>query len=260
MSVVVPHIIKFDSVDSTNSLLKELAQKGANEGTVVVATTQHAGRGRGGRIWHSPEGGLYFSLLLKSYPNRRPTDMALLAGAVMAQTVKHFCPQPCLVGVKWPNDCLLEGKKVGGVLCEAIDHGDSAALIIGVGININTPLSELEPFMGRPFGATSLREGCGGKCFELESILERFLKVFFEHYPKYLEEGFLFLQTLWERECLFIGKNVELRNTGTTEESKDNVGGVRGTFLGIDEQGAIVLSDSCGNRRSYVTGEMTCCW
>ena len=260
MAPVVPHIIKFDSIASTNTTLRALVNTGVPEGTVVVAKSQTSGRGRGDRVWSSPEGGLYFSLLLKAPQLNRPTDLALLAGAVMAKTVKQFVSSSQSVGVKWPNDCLLQGKKVGGVLCEALGEGCTAPLIIGVGINVNVASTHLIPFQERPFKATSLLEFSSGQRFDLDLVLQTFLKIFFEKYETYLQRGFGFIQSFWEGECLFLGKQIELKNTGVPQEKMSPTGSIRGTFLGIDEQGAIVVSDGQGQRLRFVTGELICCW
>ncbi len=260
MSHVVPQIFRYESIASTNSTLKERALQGAQEGTVIVAKQQTLGRGRGERQWHSPAGGLYLSLLLTPNFTIRPTDLALLAGAVMTQTVKSFFPSSLSVGVKWPNDCLIQGKKVGGVLCETIGEPTRLAIIVGVGININVPSSELKAFDSRPFKATSFLEVSQGKSFELDKVLESFLKFFFKAYEVYQLEGFRFIQTLWEKECLFIGKKIELKETGLSLGKNINSASIQGTFLGIDESGALVLSTSQGERKSFVTGEITCCW
>ncbi|MFM8313073.1 MAG: biotin--[acetyl-CoA-carboxylase] ligase [Deltaproteobacteria bacterium] len=260
MPEVVPNLIRYESLESTNSTLKKLAESGAAEATVVVALQQTSGRGRVNRNWHSPLGGLYFSILLRPKTDGRITDFSLLTGAAMAQTVKRFFPQSIAVGVKWPNDCLLGNKKVGGVLCESIGVGHSAALIIGVGLNVNIPPSELVAFSDRPFQATSFMEASQGKVFELESVLENFLQVFFHQHEQYLSYGFSFVQNSWEKNCLLMGHKIKIRNTGLPEERELGHGYIEGTFLGIDEQGALVLSDSHGNRRSLVTGEVICCW
>lgn len=259
MSRVVPHIIRLNSVPSTHSALKQRVIEGANEGTVVLANEQTSGRGRAERQWHSPPGGLYFSFLVKPPLMRRPTDLALLCGAAMAQTVKKFFPAEIAVGVKWPNDVLIQGKKVGGVLCEALGAGETLAVIIGVGLNINTPASELTAFSHRPFQATSFLEVSSGKQFELEEVFQTFLGIFFTLYENYLQQGFSLVQSVWEKECLFLGKKIELKETGH-RAIQDSEAVIQGTFLGIDEQGALVVSTADGDRRSFVTGEITCCW
>lgn len=262
---VVPNILRFDSVVSTQEKLRELAALGRGEGTVIVAKRQSKGRGRMDRGWHSPQGGLYLSLLIYPENKKRLTDLSLLAGAVLSQTVKHFLPNEVgvRVGVKWPNDCLINGQKVGGVLCEVVTHGIKQGVIIGVGLNLNIPHSELVAFSERPFQATSLSaHGLTEleKRLDSEIVLQRYLENFFKAYETYQKEGFYFLQKFWERECLFIGKKLELRETGLSQEKTSSPVFIQGTFLGIDEQGALVLSNSQGDRQSYMTGEITCYW
>ena len=260
---VVPNILRFDSVVSTQEKLRELAALGRGEGTVIVAKRQSKGRGRMDRSWHSPQGGLYLSLLIYPENKKRLTDLSLLAGAVLSQTVKHFLPTEVGVGVKWPNDCLINGQKVGGVLCEVVTHGIKQGVIIGVGLNLNIPHSELAAFSERPFQATSLSaHGLTEleKRLDSEIVLQRYLENFFKAYETYQKEGFCFLQKFWERECLFIGKKLELRETGLPQEKTSSPVFIQGTFLGIDEQGALVLSNSQGDRQSYMTGEITCYW
>src|SRR5438309_1430776 len=113
-----PKILTFDTVDSTNAKARELAAKGAAEGTVIVAKQQTAGRGRNKRTWHSPEGGLYLSILLHPKEAKKVTDLSILAGVALAQGVTEFLPKSKDVSLKWPNDCLIGWKKVGGILCE----------------------------------------------------------------------------------------------------------------------------------------------
>lgn len=260
MSKVVPQIFKFPSVDSTNLILKQKALQGAFEGTVVVAKEQTLGRGRTDRSWYSPQGGLYFSILLKPTQSLSTTDLPLLAGLAMSQTVKTCLSPEDSVGVKWPNDCLLNGRKVGGVLCEVVGGANDSSVIVGVGINVNIPVEDLKPFEHRPFKATSMFAASSCVPLAVDLVLEKYLEIFFELYRDYLSRGFSFVKKLWEQECLFLGKSLELRETGLPEESTQPTQAIRGVFLGIDERGALVLSQDSGVSKSYVTGEITCYW
>ncbi len=131
-------VVFLPEIDSTNNLIKAYLANGADEGLVAVAESQTGGRGRMGRIWHSPpETGVYLSVLLKPPvgPNHLPL-FTLLAGVTAVQTVNEFCPHPA--SLKWPNDILINGKKVCGLLCELVQNqGEPSGLIIGVGINVN---------------------------------------------------------------------------------------------------------------------------
>jgi len=133
-------IVRRSEVSSTNDVLKELAKNGEPEGVVLIAASQTHGRGRMGRAWTSPEGGLYFSILL------RPD---LKAKALLRMTVYSCVPfaeaveavTGARVEVKWPNDLEIEGKKVGGILVEGVSKLNRIdSVIIGIGINANAPV------------------------------------------------------------------------------------------------------------------------
>lgn len=259
-----PKIHRFEVLSSTNAKLKELALSGADEGTVVIASRQTAGRGRGVRTWHSPVGGLYFSTLLFATDQRHTTDLPILAGTALAQAVKEFLPKSVEVTVKWPNDCLVNWKKCAGILCEAVSHQGTGACIVGIGVNVNLPPSELRPFETNPFKATSFMVEGGGSQFELDKVFQVISTKLFSLYRLYQEQGFQPIQYLWERNCHLIGKRVELRESGWREQTPKptgtDLGVTTGTVMGIDESGALVLSNSRGERRSYVSGEITCFW
>lgn len=131
----------FDTLPSTNQKLWELIDRGAAPGTVVIARQQTSGRGQWGRQWHSPVGGLYLSLALA--PNLRASDGAwlTLGSAWGIATALRSCGIP--VSIKWPNDLVLEGRKLGGILSETrVRQGKIDKAIVGVGINWNNPVPE----------------------------------------------------------------------------------------------------------------------
>lgn len=133
-------IIVKDEVDSTNDLLKELAEDGAPEGTVIIAGRQRAGRGRRGRFWFSPKGGAWFSFLLRPPLSPRLANcVSLLISVAVVDSLGEWLDLP--VKVKWPNDLILNNKKLGGILIElAAKAGKIDWLIAGMGINVNNPL------------------------------------------------------------------------------------------------------------------------
>lgn len=258
-----PSILRFDELPSTNTKLKELALQGtAAEGTVVVAKRQTAGRGRGGRTWLSPEGGLYFSTLLIP-KGKHITDLPILAGIALTQGIKQCLPKSVEVGVKWPNDCLVNWKKAAGILCEAVMAPGMMAAVVGIGVNVNLNEQALAEFQKNPFQATSF-ELTGGSTFEVEPVFQTIVKKLFTLYQLYQEQGFQPIQYLWEKNCQFIGKKIELRESGWRDNpvkpSEGEMGVTTGTMLGIDEQGALVLSNARGERHSYVSGEITAFW
>lgn len=259
MSALDFSIRRFPILDSTNVKARELATSGAPHGTVVVAEVQTAGRGRESRVWHSPAGGLYFSVLL--YPKRmtRPTDYALMAGTALAQGLKDLAPKASDITVKWPNDVLVNWKKVGGILCESLEAHGYPAVILGVGVNVNTPMAELAAFQKNTFPGTSIKEETKIE-YKTDEILDIFLKKLSSLYHAYEKEGFSSVQYYWEKNCRMIGKKIELRAVGWKAGLDKDVGVTVGTMLGIDPEGALVLSNAKGERHQYVTGEISCFW
>ncbi|UCE72892.1 MAG: biotin--[acetyl-CoA-carboxylase] ligase, partial [Methanomassiliicoccales archaeon] len=116
-------VLRYDSVDSTNAVARKLGSEGVEEGTVILANTQTKGIGRLNRTWVSPKGGLWFSIILR--PNIRPseaTKLTLMAGSVVAKTLKAL--YDLNARIKWPNDVLINGKKICGILNEMRTSGD----------------------------------------------------------------------------------------------------------------------------------------
>lgn len=159
----VPQLVALDVTGSTNDVARALADAGAPAGTTVLAETQTAGRGRGGRRWHATAGAaLLLSIVLRprlaGTPAAAPGAIPLrigLAVAAAAERVAGIRP-----GVKWPNDVVVPGMgKVAGILCEGSVAGDHAHLVAGIGVNVNQSTPDFPPDV-RPF-ATSLRLAAG---------------------------------------------------------------------------------------------------
>lgn len=164
-----PAVVRLVQTDSTNLRLLALARAGAPAWTAVVADSQTAGRGRGGRAWASPPGvALHFSVLLR--PSLAPDLLPLVtlaAGCAVADAVR--AETGLRAGLKWPNDLLVNGRKACGVLCEAeTGPAGAPAVVVGIGLNVNTPPDALPP---RPaFPATSLAAEAG-RTFDREALL-----------------------------------------------------------------------------------------
>ncbi len=254
---VFKKIHRVETIESTNSALKELFHQGAKAGTVIIAEQQTAGRGRGDHVWASPLGGVYLSVLLTPADPRRPTELSLLAGVAMAQAVRDTLPKAVEVGLKWPNDCLLNWRKVGGILCEAIPEDPAGTCIVGMGVNVNLNEEHLKPFLANPFSATSFMLECPGGDFKVSRVADILLRKLENCYIAYKQRGFQSIQYLWERNCALVGKKVEI----TVSNQAGPAGKAVGIFLGIDDQGALVLATGQqGERRRFVSGELTCCW
>ncbi len=131
-------VYAYDVVSSTMDVAHQLAAEGAPEGTLVWANRQEKGRGRLGRTWISPEGGLYCSFILRpTRPVNETPELSLVAGQAAAEAIKEVTGLSPTI--KWPNDLLLNGKKVAGILAEA----RNGALVVGIGINVTTNPTDL---------------------------------------------------------------------------------------------------------------------
>jgi BirA family transcriptional regulator, biotin operon repressor / biotin---[acetyl-CoA-carboxylase] ligase len=129
-----------DLVTSTQDRIQDLAMQGAPAGTAVLAAEQTAGRGRRGRIWHAPRGGLWLSVLCRPASEPAIEVLSIRVALAAAKVVERHAANVSLE-IKWPNDLMLDGRKLGGILCEAHWQGESAAWVaVGLGINLGNPV------------------------------------------------------------------------------------------------------------------------
>ncbi|MBI4365238.1 MAG: biotin--[acetyl-CoA-carboxylase] ligase, partial [Deltaproteobacteria bacterium] len=174
-------------IGSTNDRARELAVAGAAEGAVIVAEGQTGGRGREGHAWFSPPGtGLYCSLVLRpAVPAERIATLTLVAGLAVCEAIDAV--RQVKAQVKWPNDVWCAGKKVAGILAEriAMPQG-SPAVVLGIGININTRREDFPPEL-RDL-ATSLVAACGHPV-EPEEVLHGVLRALADRYAQWRREG-----------------------------------------------------------------------
>ncbi len=239
MGLLVGHeVLRFDAVESTNDTAKELLGDRAREGTVIVAERQVAGRGRHGRAWFSPPGGLYCSIVLK--PADRNVQMLNLAsGMPVVKALRHWS---VLATLKWPNDVVFRGRKIGGILCEGVFRRDEFWVVAGVGVNTNVPLDRLpEEVRG---GATSLKAETGIEVSN-DEFLEYMLREFDKVYGASKSGARKVLAKDYMALCTTIRQKVEV----TTAEGK-----VRGTAVEVTPDGALVLVDESGKRVEVADG------
>jgi len=239
----------FPSTGSTNDIALALSGQGAPDGTLVLAGSQSAGRGRlPGRSWHSPPGtGLYFSLIIR--PRLAPADfpkLTLSAGLALCLALEKI--PFCAPALKWPNDLYLAGKKCGGILCETsgLTEPGQAAAIIGAGLNVGAPA---ETFPAELHGkATSLCAATGAIC-ERGPLLAAILAEL-EQVVAVLEQGaFPGILTEWRKRDLYAGRGIIWQNSqGQT---------IRGLSLGPDEEGFLILRDDAGQTHAIISGEVT---
>jgi BirA family biotin operon repressor/biotin-[acetyl-CoA-carboxylase] ligase len=224
-----------DAVTSTMDEARELARAGAPDGTVVVARRQTAGRGRQGRAWFSPEGNLHATVLLRAaLPSARLTEPGFVAAIAVADAVDAALGVP-RARLKWPNDVLVDGAKVAGILVELLDDGD---VLIGIGMNIRHVPDQV------PYPATSLF--ALGAANDAESALARLLDALAAGLTRWRTEGFAATRRSWLARGPAPGEPLRLR-LGQRD--------VEGPFAGLDSDGALLLADGAGTRR-IVAGEV----
>jgi BirA family biotin operon repressor/biotin-[acetyl-CoA-carboxylase] ligase len=229
-------LVALDRVGSTNEEARRLAAQGAEDGTLVWAREQTAGRGRRGRAWTSPPGNLYLSLVLR--PDCAPAEAAQLgfvAALAIGETSGGFVPPLVELHHKWPNDVLLGGRKVSGILLESEADASGAlqSLVMGVGINVASAPE------GTEFPATSLKEQGAGDV-PVEPVLEAFCRHFLSWVDRWLADGFPPVRAAWKRRAWRLGEEIEARLPHET---------LRGRFDDLDESGALVLATAAGSRR-----------
>ncbi|MCE5269934.1 biotin--[acetyl-CoA-carboxylase] ligase [bacterium] len=215
---------------STNQTARMLAESGAPDGTLLVAEEQSRGRGRSANAWHSPAGGgIWASLILRPgiAPERLGTLGILVACSICLAVEETTGLQPL---IKWPNDILIGGRKVAGILCESGLAGQRLRhVILGFGLNVN--LEEFPAPLRR--SATSLSLAAGGRRFDRVQLLSSILDHLEQGYLSFLTDGFSACLPRVQRRDFLRDREVEV-------ETPDR-GRLRGRARGIDEAGALLL-------------------
>lgn len=238
--------IFLDSTDSTNRIAKELGHDGAVHGSGVVTDTQTAGRGRLGRVWHSPPGrNLYCSYVVRpdidvqDYPK-----LAMVAGVAAARCVQERFS--IAVGLKWPNDLYIRTRKCGGILCESSLTSATSFAVIGIGINCNLRDSEIpEELKGR---ATSLLIEGGGTT-DTQQLFVDLREHLLDAVEAFEQLGFSYILTQWNRFDAFRGTPM----TWVREDGK----ALEGVSLGPDLDGSLVVQDKDGKCHKVISGDVT---
>jgi BirA family biotin operon repressor/biotin-[acetyl-CoA-carboxylase] ligase len=234
----------FETLGSTQEQAAELAVHGASHGTVVIAEQQGAGRGRMNRRWHSPPGvNLYISIVLRPRiaPEALP-PLSLVAGLALAEAVETVAPG--MVGLKWPNDLWLNRKKAGGIIAETIaERGRIAAVILGIGINVNLARDDIPAELRAT--ATSIRAATGAQCDRIALASALFSRLN-NRYMEAESRGFGPLRPLWEKYSAL---------TGTRVTVVSGAGRQSGVVRGIDPEGALLIEER-GELRRIVAGDV----
>lgn len=236
-------VIFHPSVSSTQTVAHQLVNEGADEGTVVVADEQTEGRGRLGRVWNSQrQSGIWMSLVLK--PNidfRQAPQLTLVAAVAVTRALRE--KTGLNVEIKWPNDLLINGKKIVGILTEMQADPDRVqSVIIGIGVNVNHDYFSEEISSV----ATSLKLETG-QTFDRAEVIGEILSEFSWLYETYLTKGFSLIKPLWEAHSLSIGKKVIARS------AKDSI---EGEAVGINDDGVLLLIDKHGKTHNIYSADI----
>ncbi|QHT60567.1 biotin--[acetyl-CoA-carboxylase] ligase [Paenibacillus lycopersici] len=226
----------FDEVDSTQNIAHRLAEDGAPEGTLVIAEQQTNGRGRMGRKWVSPAGkGIWMSFVLRpGMPIHFAPQLTLLTAVALCRALRAAA-QPLDIGIKWPNDLLIGGKKISGILLESTAEEERLRYVIaGVGISVNLTADDYPPELLDI--ATSLRIQLG-KPLDRSEIIAGFFAQFQQLYAIYQREGFSPIQMLWEALSVTLHKPTRLFIDGAETIA---------TPIGLSEQGALLARKDDG--------------
>jgi len=235
------------SIGSTNARARELAQKGAAHGTLVAAEEQVSGRGRLGRVWVSPAGvGIWMSLILRpSFPPLHAPRITVLTALAAEDAIRKVTGWAA--GIKWPNDIVLRGRKVCGILTEIQADPDRIEFVtVGIGLNANTRKEDFPVELSRT--ATSLFLESGKKV-DRNLLLAEILNSFEKYYNRYVEkEGYAGLLAGYRKKCITLGKPVHV--IGRTEEFD-------GTAVDLTEDCALVIRLADDTLRTVFSGDVS---
>ena len=217
-------LIAYKSLGSTNEEARRLAEEGAPDRTVVWAEEQTSGRGRHGRNWSSPPGNLYHSIICRpGCPVAMAPQLGFVVGVAMAGAIRALSDIP--VVLKWPNDLLVKGKKVSGLLLESTDDGRGGVswVIAGIGVNLeNHPVMLPDAGNLRSFGAK----------FSVEDLIEAFLPRLFDLVDAWNRDGFAPIRAQWNELALPFGTEISVKLPDRT---------LSGRFEGVDASGNMAV-------------------
>ena len=237
----------FPVLDSTNTYLKALAMDGGENGTVIIAEHQTAGRGRMERRFQSPDGkGLYLSVLLRpEVPSERLPCVTALAGVAVCDAVEDLCGEG--PGLKWPNDPVLHGKKLAGILTElVVDEDGQLAVVLGIGINVHQGMEDFSSDVAEFATSLELEGFTAVSRAELAAVLLRRLE---EMYFALLEDDLHPWLAAYRQDCVNLGKVVQLIQPDGSRETA--------VARDIDADFGLVVETVDGVAQTVRTGEVS---
>jgi len=238
-------ILVFEETASTNDVVEHLAKSGAREGLVVFAESQTRGRGRHGRSWASPRGkGLWFSVLLRpSLPPSAASRITVAAGVAVARAIRETCRVDARI--KWPNDVVVNGKKLAGILTELRAEADEILLaILGIGMDVNCERADLPPDVARL--ATSLKLETG-KSQDRVALASRVLATLDECHDRAVND-FEAIADEWAHLCTTLGHHIVVKMGHRR---------VEGFAQALDADGALLVRCDSGQVERILGGDLT---
>ncbi len=237
------NLVSLEKVDSTNSEARRRAEMGASAGTIVQALEQTRGRGSRGRQWTSPKGNLYFSIILN--PNcsvSKCLEFTFITSVAMCDALAAKVSPMTEVSVKWPNDVLINRRKVSGILLESANNPNGLLkwLIVGIGLNVVSFPKNTE------YPATSLEfEGT------MDSVRDNTLELFLRHFKRWIDvwenEGFSSIRQEWLSRAIGLGQQVRVKISENQYEGK---------FIDLGSNGSLILEIAPGETVSVLTGDV----
>lgn len=240
------HIHFLSAVASTNDTAMELAEKGWTEGTVVVADTQSSGRGRSGRAWYSPKGvSLYFTVILRPpIKVMYAPFITLMASIASVTAIRKLTAAEA--AIKWPNDILVNSKKLGGILTETKARGEHInAAVLGIGLNVNLDVSVLPIELKHT--ATSLSFETGMQ-FSRFWLLDKILHILETWYKILLSQNYSYLIQSWKSLNITLGRQVRV-------ETGDKI--ITGRAVDIGKTGELIVQTDKGNVVTVVAANVS---
>ncbi len=239
-------IVYFSITDSTNTQAKKLAEEGAPEGTVVITEKQTHGRGRKGRSWLSPDGdGIYMSVILRpDLPPFEAPRITLLTAVALAEAL--ITETGMSLRIKWPNDILINGKKIAGILTEISSEMDAIDyVVVGLGLNVNTPHENFTHELKNQSTSVYIETGT---VFSRVRLIQAFLHWFEKYYDILLTSGFSSIIKRWRTLADIIGRNIKVDSIGKSYS---------GEVVDINDDGVLMLKDDKGNIHRIISGDVT---
>lgn len=237
-------VVYEEEQESTNQTAKMLAEQGASHGTLVVAERQVSGRGRRGRPWHSPKGsGIWMSILLRPQIHPMSASMLTLVAAMAVYDAISSRVEGC--AIKWPNDIVINGRKVCGILTEMSSELDNIHyVVIGIGINVNT-----DDFPEDIAAVAASMHVITGEYYKRAEIIADVWKSFEKYYDQFLQtENLSLMVESYNQRLINMGRKVYIEERGSQYE---------GTACGIDSEGALLVEKTDGTRTAVISGEVS---